>query len=77
MDTVIRHLAINQVRSNGLICGKTYDDLTELETRVAYLPYNGYPHITEGKSTDNFTTYFIRPIVYLKPCSECLNIYRV
>jgi len=73
MDTVIRHLAVNQVRSNGLLCKKSYDDLTDLESRVVYLPFNGYQMIREEKSSDNFTTYFIKPIVKLVPCKECLR----
>jgi len=76
MDTVVRHLAVNQVRSNGLLCGKTYNDLTDLEARLAYTPHNGYPMIREEKSSDNFTTYFIKPIVQLVPCKECLREYQ-
>jgi len=76
MDTVIRHLAVNQVRSNGLLCKRTYDELTDIETSVVYTPNCGsYGMIMEGKSTDNFTTYFLKPIVNLVPCEKCLKEY--
>ena len=74
MDTVIRHLATNLIKSNGLLCGKSYQDLTDLERRVVCLPKNiGYGMLLDCKSRDNLGTYDISPPINLVICKECLN----
>ena len=74
METVIRHLAVNNVRSNGLLCGKSYKDLTITEGKVVRTPTNqSYGIIRECKSSEDFLTYSIKPAVLLVPCKECVN----
>ena len=73
MKDVIRHIAVNSVRANGLICKKTYDDLSEIEMKIVFLKKNTKNVIYRCKSTDCFATYHVAPSVMMVPCSICLE----
>jgi len=74
MDTVTRHLAVNRVKSNGLLCGRSYSDLTNLESRVVCLPKNSnYGILLDCKSLDLISTYDISPPINLVICKECAD----
>lgn len=74
MDVVIRHFAYNRVLANGVICGKAVKKLTPLELKSLYYPkFVDYGRIGSSLSDEVIATMYVRPVVQLIPCSDCLN----
>ena len=73
MEIVIRHLAYNRVLANGVLCGTDVKKLTDLEIKVLHYPNPVTYNIRECSSDENVTTCFLRPIVKLVACVECLT----